>query len=383
METKSKTKILLTGGAGFIGSALALKLIELNYDLVILDCLNSQIHHPSSFSSSLFVNKIQKNVEFIKGNVESRDAIQRSLKGVNWVIHLAAETGTGQSMYEIDKYVQANITGTSTILDSLRKNKHKVEKFLVASSRAIYGEGRYLSKEIGAVYPDHRKIEDMVSGDFEVKYPNCTLPLIVSPTDEDSKIHPSSVYGITKQVQEQLVMNICPTLGIKPIALRYQNVFGPGQSLSNPYTGILSIFSTLLLEEKEVNIFEDGNESRDFVYIDDVVNATIQSLEQEQGSGGIFNVGSGVGVRVIEVAEGLKNLYQSTSKITISGNFRIGDIRHNIADISKITQATGFKPQYTFKQGLRIFSEWVKLQALPESGYEKSLEEMKEKGLFK
>lgn len=383
METKSKTKILITGGAGFIGSALALKLIELNYNLVILDCLNPQIHHPSSFSSSFFVNKIRQNVEFIKGNVESCDAIQRSLKDVNWVIHLAAETGTGQSMYEIDKYVQANITGTSIILDFLRKNEHKVEKFLVASSRAIYGEGRYLSEEIGTVYPDHRKIADMVSGDFEVKYSKCTLPLTVSSTDEDSKIHPSSVYGITKQVQEQLVMNICPTLGIQPIALRYQNVFGPGQSLSNPYTGILSIFSTLLLEGKEVNIFEDGNESRDFVYIDDVVNATIQTLEQEHSSGGIFNVGSGVGVRVIEVAEELKNLYQSTSKITISGNFRIGDIRHNIADISKITKATGFKPQYTFKQGLRIFSEWVKRQAIPESGYEKSLKEMKEKGLLK
>ena len=187
--------------------------------------------------------KVQLIVRFLRGSVTDRNDWLRALDGQHAVIHLAAETGTGQSMYEIEKYTAVNIGGTSLMLDILTNTKHSVSKVVVAASRAIYGEGRYLSEEMGYVYPLARADEDMRRGDFECKYPGCTKPLRLVGTTEDSAIHPTSVYGITKQVQEQLVMTVCPAIGIAPVAFRYQNVYGPGQSLSNPYTGILSIFS--------------------------------------------------------------------------------------------------------------------------------------------
>jgi dTDP-L-rhamnose 4-epimerase len=376
--------ILITGGAGFIGSNLALKLIEKQYNVTVLDNLSPQIHGENAEENSFLFSKIKNKVKFIKGCVTSKQDWNKAIIGQDVIVHLAAETGTGQSMYEIEKYTTVNIGGTAIMLDLLANHSHSVKKVIIASSRSIYGEGKYWSDELNAaVYPKHRTDDHMTAKDFEVKYKGLSAPLKLVATDEESKIHPSSVYGITKQNQEQMIMTVCPTIGIAPIAFRYQNVYGPGQSLSNPYTGILSIFSTLIKNGKSINIFEDGKESRDFVFIDDVVTATILGLEKEEANGGVFNVGTGEPTDVITVAGELIKNYGSDTKMNITGNYRLGDIRHNFADLNKIKKVLGFTPAYNFETGIKKFTDWVLTQEVEESKYEDSIAEMKEKGLFK
>lgn len=374
--------ILITGGAGFIGSNLALKLIEKGYKITILDNLSPQIHGENPENTSPLYQSIKDKVNFIKGTVTSKADWENALAGQQVIVHLAAETGTGQSMYCIEKYTEVNIQGTAIMLDLLANNKNTIEKVVIASSRSIYGEGRYKHPELGIVYPSHRKEDDMLSGDFDVKYKDGEK-LELLATDENSKIHPSSVYGITKQNQEQMIMTVCPTIDIAPVAFRYQNVYGPGQSLSNPYTGILSIFSTQIRNGNGIKIFEDGKETRDFVYIDDVVNATILGIEKDEANGEVFNVGTGVPTDVLTVANTLIDSYGIEVPVTVTGNFRLGDIRHNFADLSKINSKLGFKPSVYFEEGIKNFSSWVLQQEIQEDRLSKSLEEMKAKGLYK
>jgi dTDP-L-rhamnose 4-epimerase len=372
-------KVLITGGAGFIGSNLGLKLIEKGYEVTVLDNLSPQIHG----DYSPLYESIKDKVNFIQGTVLSYDDWEKALDGVDVVVHLAAETGTGQSMYEIEKYTDVNIKGTSIFLDILANEKHSVKKMIIASSRSIYGEGKYDCAECGVVYPNERKDEDMAKGDFTVKCPICGINAKLLPTDEESKIHPSSIYGITKQVQEQMFLVMGKSLNIPAVAFRYQNVYGAGQSLSNPYTGILSIFSTRIKNGNDINIFEDGLESRDFVYVDDIVEATILGIEKEEANGEVFNVGLGEAIDVNRVASTLVKTYASNSKITISGNYRLGDIRDNYADLTKIKTKLGFEPKVSFEEGIRRFTAWVEKQEVVEDKYEKSIEEMREKGLYK
>ncbi|MDH6250678.1 dTDP-L-rhamnose 4-epimerase [Chryseobacterium sp. H1D6B] len=374
--------ILITGGAGFIGSNLALKLISKGHTITILDNLSPQIHGETPETTSPLYQSIKNEVNFIKGTVTSREDWKKALEGQHVIVHLAAETGTGQSMYCIEKYTEVNIQGTAIMLDLLANSENTVEKIVIASSRSIYGEGKYQHPELGIVYPAHRKEDDMLSGDFEVKYKD-GQKLELLATDENSKIHPSSVYGITKQNQEQMIMTVCPTIGIAPVAFRYQNVYGPGQSLSNPYTGILSIFSTQIRNGNGIKIFEDGKETRDFVYIDDVVNATILGIEKEEANGEVFNVGTGVPIDVLTVANTLINSYNIEVPVTVTGNFRLGDIRHNFADLSKINAKLGFEPTVYFEEGIKNFSNWVLQQEIQEDKLSDSLEEMKAKGLYK
>lgn len=376
-------KVLITGGAGFIGSNLSLKLISKGYEISVLDNLSPQIHGDDPAYTSPLYRSIKDKVNFIHGTVTSREDWERALQGQDVVVHFAAETGTGQSMYEIEKYIDVNVRGTAILLDILANQPHTVKKVVVASSRSIYGEGKYLSEETGIVYPTHRTAAEMGKGDFEVKYPGCTKPLTLLPTSEDAKIHPSSVYGITKQNQEQMVMTVCPAIGIAPVAFRYQNVYGPGQSLSNPYTGILSIFSTRIRNNNGLNIFEDGKESRDFVYIDDVVNATILGIEKEEANGEVFNVGNGEPIDVLTVASSLIAAYGIQVPVTVTGNYRLGDIRHNYADLTKIKSKLAFEPTVYFKDGVKKFVSWVLQQDVMEDKYEQSIAEMKSKGLYK
>ena len=376
--------VLITGGAGFIGSNVALKLIDKGIKVSVLDNLSPQIHGDNPEETSPLYNSIKGKVDFIKGTVTSRNDWKKALEGVDTVLHLAAETGTGQSMYEIEKYVNVNIGGTAILLDILANEKTDVKRVVVAESRAIYGEGRYWSDELNSyVYPDERPEDTMLKGDFEVKYPGCEKTLKLVSTTEDSLIHPGSVYGITKQVQGQLVHLVCKSLGIESVSFRYQNVYGPGQSLSNPYTGILSIFSTRIKNGNGINIFEDGLETRDFVYIDDVVDATILGMNVPGISGNAFNIGTGIATDVLTVANTLKEFYGIEVPITISGNYRLGDIRHNYADISKARKLLGFEPKWSFKKGIEQFCRWVDAQPIQEDKYDSSIEEMKNKGLFK
>lgn len=377
------TRVLITGGAGFIGSNLVAALHAKGYEITVLDTLSEQIHGKDPDASPLF-RAVRDKVRFMHGSVCDRELLESALEGQDVVVHYAAETGTGQSMYMVDHYTRVNIQATATMLDilSARKN-HGVKRMIVASSRSIYGEGKYIDAQGRATYPPHRREADMQAGRFELYDPLSGAALAIAATDEESRIHPSSVYGITKQVQEQLVMTVCPLLGIEPVALRYQNVYGPGQSLSNPYTGILSIFSNLIMQGGTINIFEDGLESRDFVYIDDVVDATLRSIEHEKAAGEVFNVGSGVQTTVLTVVEQLKQAFGSDTQSRVTGNFRLGDIRHNYADLGKIGSLLGFAPQVDFAQGIRRFAAWAATQGPQSSAYEQSLAEMKERGLMR
>lgn len=375
--------VLITGGAGFIGSNIALKLIDKGYCVTVLDSLSEQIHGANPEQTSPLYQRIKNKVNFIKGNVNNRVDWEKALVGIDYVIHLAAETGTGQSMYEIKKYVDTNIGGTALLLDILTNTKYHVKRIVVAESRAIYGEGKYHCPKCGDVYPLERKDKDMAKGDFECKCPMCGGEVELVATTEDSVIHPSSIYGISKQVQGQLVHLVCRNIGIESVSLRYQNVYGPGQSLTNPYTGILSIFSTRIKNGNGLNIFEDGKETRDFVYIEDVVDATILGMKVPEANGHVFNIGTGVATDVLTVAKTLCEKYGVNVPITISGNYRLGDIRHNFADITMARQIIGFEPKWSFSEGIEQFTNWVNQQEIQKDNYEASIEEMKMKGLYK
>lgn len=375
-------KVLISGGAGFIGSNLALKLLKENYEITVLDNLSRQVHGDEPEQSYTY-QLIRNKVRFIRGTVESTEDWMKAISDNEIIIHLAAETGTGQSMYEISKYVDVNIGGTAKLLEVLTNEKHHVAKLILASSRAVYGEGKFWCPDHHAVYPEERKDCDMKKGDYELKCPFCGKTVEVMPTDEDSLLHPSSVYGYTKKSQEELCMLVGKALQIPVIVFRFQNVYGPGQSLKNPYTGILSIFSTQIKNNHDLNIFEDGKETRDFVYIDDVTDAILSGIENKTSDNQIFNVGSGVKIDVLEVADTLKGKYGNNISIRVSGNYRIGDIRHNVADLTKIKNALNYRPKVNFKQGISDFVDWVEKQETEHDDYEESIEEMKQRGLYK
>jgi dTDP-L-rhamnose 4-epimerase len=373
--------VLITGGAGFIGSNLTLRLIAKGYNVTVMDNLSPQVHEKGEFSPSYL--SIKDKVSFIKGDVRNISDWEKAIQHQHILVHLAAETGTGQSMYEISQYVEVNVQGTANLLHYLTNFNHSIEKVVVASSRAVYGEGKYFCREHGTVYPNERREIDLQNGRFDCTCPICCNIVELRATDENSRLHPASVYGITKQSQEQIVLTVCKSLAIPAIAFRYQNVYGPGQSLSNPYTGILSIFSTQIKNNNEINIFEDGKESRDFVYIYDAVDATILGIENNDITSDIFNVGAATPIDVLTVAQTLLREYNSTVACAITGNFRLGDIRHNYADLTKTRALLGYEPKYHFEEGISRFTEWVNEQEIKEDNFNKSILEMKEKGLFK
>lgn len=374
--------VLITGGAGFIGTRLAARFAADGHDVTVLDSLIPQVHGDDPQQTSPLLRSLDGIAQVIVGTVTSTDDLRTALAGATVVVHLAAETGTGQSMYEIDRYVETNVGGTAKLLDILANDDTSVRRVVIASSRSIYGEGAYETPDGRRVYPEHRADADMAAGDFDVHFPG-EPELRLIPTDESALLHPSSVYGITKQMQESLVMTVAPTIGIEATSVRYQNVYGPGQSLKNPYTGILSIFSTLIRQGKDINIFEDGEESRDFVYIDDVVEATYLAATDPRAAGETFNVGSGVATTVNEVVSALFAAFGREVPTRISGNYRLGDIRHNVADTSRLSNVLGFTPRVGFREGVSAFAEWVLSEPIEEDGYQRSLDEMSKRNLLK
>ncbi len=374
--------ILITGGAGFIGTRLANTLVASGHHVKVLDNLSPQIHGIEPELSPLF-RSLHESIEFIRGSVTQRADLLSALSGVRTVVHLAAETGTGQSMYAIQHYCDVNVGGTALLLDLIANEKMPISKIVVASSRAVYGEGKYKCATHGYVYPKSRLAENMQCGDFEVHCPHCDVPVEMISTDEEAPVCPASVYGITKLTQEQMVLTVGKALGISALAFRYQNVYGPGQSLSNPYTGILSIFSTRIRNGSGINIFEDGKESRDFVFIDDVIAATTRGIEHKEPLVDVFNVGSGVATDVLMIANTLQSLLGAAVPIQVTGQFRLGDIRHNVADLTKVQNILGFNPSVSIEEGLDKFVNWVKGEQVQTDRYEESLKELKAKGLFK
>ncbi len=373
--------ILITGGAGFIGSNLALKLNSLGYSVTVLDNLSPKIHGINAENSVLYQSILGK-VNFIKGDITCRANLEKAIVGQDAIIHLAAETGTGQSMYSIEQYNQINVSGTALLLDILVNQKNSVKKLILASSRAVYGEGKYINSQSKSVYPKSRSTAAMQSGTFELTDENKEI-LKPLATDENSKLHPTSFYGLTKLQQEQMVKLVCESIGLNYVILRYQNVFGVGQSLVNPYTGILSIFSTQILGGNALNIFEDGLMTRDFINIEDTVEATIKSLELETANNETINIGTGIANQVLSVAKLLVETYGNDVPMEISGDFRIGDIRHNFADLTKAKRLLDFQPKVTFEQGMKALTNWVLSQPRLDNNFNQSLQEMKDKGFLK
>lgn len=375
-------KILITGGAGFIGNAIINRISKSKcIEVIVLDLLTEQIHGKIPEESYLYKG-IADKCDFIRGDIRNYKLVEQVVKDCDCIIHLAAETGTGQSMYRINQYNEVNIMGTSNLFQAISTTGTKIKKFILSSSRSVYGEGKYECPIHKTVYPEARKVEDMKVGDFTMHCPICNEILHLVPTDENSKVVPNSLYAFTKYAQEKMVETMCKAMKIDYTVFRFQNVYGIGQSLKNPYTGILSIFSSLLLENKKLNVFEDGLESRDFINVKDVADAVVKSLDEKKTNGEVINLGSGVGTSVMEIAETLKLLYKSDSEICVTEDFRVGDIAHNIADITKAEELLMFKPTVSLEAGLREFTAWVREQESDNSGYETSLEEMEKAGMF-
>jgi len=348
-----RERILVTGGAGFIGCHVVERLLERGYEVRILDSLVEQVHRAGSRP-----NPVLRAAEFLNGDVRDTEAVERALKGVDRVIHLAAEVGVGQSMYAIDRYVTANDAGTAVLLQGLLAQP--VRRIVVASSMSIYGEGLYRDARGNAIETverstDHQRSWDPVDADGR--------PLTPLPTPEWKRPFLASVYALTKYVQERLTMTVAPAYGMEAVALRLFNVYGPGQALSNPYTGVLAIFASRLLNEQPVAIFEDGNQRRDFVHVDDVARAFVLAMEHPMAPGGVFNIGSGRDRTIHEIARLLAfAMGREHLPAEIVGKMRTGDIRHCFADISLAENRLGFRPQRTLEQSLGALAEWVAQQ---------------------
>jgi len=346
--------ILITGGAGFIGRYVAHACLKRGHKVRVLDSLIEQVHGDRTQADGL-----DPAVEVVVGDVRDETAVLRALKGVTKVVHLAAEVGVGQSMYAIDRYVSVNDYGTAVLFQQLIDNP--VKRVVVASSMSVYGEGLYRDVDgrlLDDVVRTPRASEDAPWDPVDAQ----GRPLIPVPTPEWKSPALASVYALSKYVQERLTLTVAPAYGMEGVALRLWNVYGPGQALSNPYTGVLAIFSSRLHNGQPPMIFEDGQQRRDFVHVEDVAQAFVLALEHEKAPGGVFNVGSGQDRTVCEVAELLGHAMNRPITPEITGKARIGDIRHCIADIGKIRQELGYVPRRDFQEGLAELAEWVAKQ---------------------
>lgn len=383
LTTQKPRKILVTGGAGFIGSATVLRLIEDGCEVRIIDNLLPQIHGDDPARSPTFA-RIRDHVEVIVGDVRDETAMTRAMAGQEAVLHLAALTGTGQSMYQAAEYAAVNVTATALLTDLILRSD-TIGGVVLASSRSIYGEGQYRRPSDGAiVFPGLRSVDRMRQGDFLLHDPETGEVLEAMPTTEDARQHPVSIYAATKAAQEQILRCLADGLALPMVALRYQNVYGPGQSLRNPYTGILSIFTRALHNQQRINLFEDGNPARDFVFIDDVVEANVRALNLAKPGFSAVNVGTGQETTVRDVVDALSRALGVRARYDISGDFRVGDIRTCFAATDRARSEFGIEAEIAFAEGCQAFVEWAmasdELEA--STSYRHSLDEMKAHNLL-
>lgn len=375
-------KILITGGAGFIGSNLVSLLSNLNYEITVIDSLLKQVHGKRQESFSYF--QILGKCKFVKSDVNDNSVFKRLLLDSEILIHLASQTGTGQSMYEKDLYEKSNVIGTENIYKLLNENRNNIKKIILTSSRSVYGEGEYEYLD-GTSYTNSKfkrnKLDLKEDFDFYCHKTNKKLRPIA--TKETSRLAPKSYYAETKLRQEHIVKKINKELGINCIILRLQNVYGEGQSLINPYTGILSIFSNRILTSSRIEIFEDGQQTRDFVHVSDVVSIIKKIIDDEvKNKLLIYNVGSGSSTKIIDVVENLYEYFKKKKNYVVTGKHRKGDIRHNFSDISKIKNDYKFSISVDFNEGINRYIDWVKNQDIVENNYENTLNELRQKGLL-
>jgi dTDP-L-rhamnose 4-epimerase len=348
--------ILVTGGAGFIGSHLVDALVEKGHRVRVLDALVSQVHGDGV---PHFVNPA---AEFSQGDVCDPDAVRAALENIDVVFHKAAEVGVGQSMYEIVRYVRANDLGTAVLLEELTRNRKQIRKLIVASSMSIYGEGSYECAQCGVINPKLRSNEQLRARQWDFKCPQCGGALTPRPTNEDKPLFPSSVYAISKQDQEQFCLTVGRAYDIPTVALRYFNAYGTRQALSNPYTGVCAIFSGRLLNNQRPMIFEDGDQTRDFVHISDIVQANLLALEKDEANYNVFNVGTGRPISIRQIFQMLASSLGKDIEPEIVGKYREGDIRHCISDISLIRAKLGYEPRVRLEDGIPQLIDWVREQ---------------------
>jgi dTDP-L-rhamnose 4-epimerase len=374
-ENKMKEKILITGGAGFIGSFLADELIERGYPVRIFDNLEPQVHTKG------IPDYLNKKAEFIRGDVRNRDELEKALKGMEVVFHFAAAVGVAQSMYQIKRFVDTNVGGTGNLLDILANSKHSVRKLIVAASMTGYGEGTSSCPSCGIVYPGLRPEEQLKQGKWELTCPKCGGTVAPIPTPETKEQNPSTIYALTTLMKEKMCLTIGQTYGLPVVSLRFFNVYGPRQSLNNPYTGVSAIFMSRIKSNNRPIINEDGLQSRDFISVHDVVRACIMAMEQKEADFEAFNVGSGKATSIKGVAEIIAKEYGAKIAPEITNKSRKGDLRHCTADISKIKALLGFEPRISFEQGIRELIEWSRKQESVDN-FEKADRELKDKGLM-
>ena len=351
-------KVLVTGGAGFIGSYTVDLLVEKGYDVKILDNFEPQVHHNKK------PEYLNDSVEFIFGDIKDKNLCRKALSDVDAVIHLAAMVGIGQSMYQPVRYLLTNSIGTANMFETIledKKIKKQIQKVIVASSKSIYGEGAYNCEAHGTVYPSPRSEKQLLEKDWEIQCPYCNEYVKPCGITEEKPVQNLSIYALSKYDTERIAINFGNTMGLPVTAFRYFNVYGPRQSLNNPYTGVAAIFLSRIKNNNPPVIFEDGNQTRDFIYIEDVANANLLALEKSDGIS-VFNIGTGEPISIAETAKLLIQITDSQIEPTINQKFRTGDNRHDFADITKAKKDLGFKPKWKAEAGFKKLVEWSETQ---------------------
>ncbi|MEK6916964.1 MAG: SDR family NAD(P)-dependent oxidoreductase [Nanoarchaeota archaeon] len=346
-------KILVTGGAGFIGSFLVDELISKGHEVTILDSLERQVHQGK------LPGYLNKNAKFVKGDIRDYDTVKKLIMDSDVVFNLAARVGVGQSMYEVKQYVDTNELGTANLLHALANEEHNVKKSIVASSMSIYGEGSYKCKGCGGEFHNVKRTnKQLEKKQWNIKCPGCGSELTAVGTKETKPLSNSSIYAITKKNQEEMTLNIGDAYGIPSVALRFFNAYGPRQSLSNPYTGVAAIFMSRIKNNNAPLVFEDGEQSRDFISVHDIVQGSVLSMEKSSADGEVFNVGTGNKITLNELSKTLIDIFGADLKPNFPGEFRKGDIRHCFSDISKIKSKLGYEPKVSLKDGMQELVNW-------------------------
>jgi dTDP-L-rhamnose 4-epimerase len=368
-------KILVTGGAGFVGSHLVDALLATGHEVRVLDNLYEEVHGEAAKRPDY----LNAGAELQVGDVRDPDAVGRALEGVEIVFHLAAIVGVGQSMYEMRRYVSANSLGAAVLLEEIVARRDRIRKMLVASSMSIYGEGAYRSARGEVVHPALRPEAQLLARRFEIEDEDGS-PLEQIPTPEDKTLQPTSIYAVTKRDHEEMFLSVGAAYGIPAVALRYFNIYGTRQALSNPYTGVMAIFSARLLNRHRPMIFEDGLQTRDFVHVSDVVRANLLAMEAEAADGRVYNVGTGRATTILGVAELLGEQLDFHEPSEVVGRYRAGDIRHCYADISRIRDELGYQPTVDLADGVEELLAWLRSQTADDR-IDQAARELQERGL--
>lgn len=348
-------RTLVTGGLGFIGSHLVDRLLSQGDEVVVLDSLEAQVHGTAQ-------PQVADDAQVFIGNVGDPGAARRALEGVDRVVHLAAAVGVGQSMYEIDRYVRQNTQATATFLEEVVKARDGISRLVVASSMSIYGEGEYACPTHGRVAPGPRPESQLGGRDWEVRCPECGTHVSPAGTRETKPLIPTSVYAITKRDHEELSLVVGAAYGIPSVACRFFNVYGPGQALSNPYTGVAAIFASRLLNGRPPVIFEDGAQSRDFIHVSDIVEGLVSALSADTAIGRSLNLGTGRASTVVDVARALAAGLGVDVEPVVNGQYRAGDIRHCYADVSAAEQFLDFRAKVALEDGMADLVRWLLTQ---------------------